>query len=99
MKNKEVIKNSEYIGSSFDEFLQEHYTDTEIEIKNIKAKLIVEMLNARREKGLTQKKLEELTGIKQPTIAKIENGTTNPSLETILKLVTAVGKTLKVASF
>lgn len=98
MKNKNDIINSEYIGSSFDDFLKEHYTETEIEIKNIKAKLIAEMLDARRAKGLTQKKLEELTGIKQPTIAKIENGTTNPSLDTILKLVTAVGKTLKVAS-
>ena len=46
----------------------------------------------------TQKQLEKLTGVRQPTIAKIENGSMNPSVEVVMKLLAAMGKTLKIAS-
>ena len=55
--------------------------ELEIEIKKDIAFQIGQMLvEARIIKGVTQKKLAELLGTKQPSIAKIENGSTLPSL-------------------
>ena len=54
------------------------------------------MIKARQEKGISQKKLEELSGVKQPVIARMEKGTSNPQLETILKVLVPLGKTLAI---
>ena len=59
-------------------------------------KLLGEIIDARQELQLTQKKLEALSGIKQPMIAKIENGNVNPSLDNLLRLLVSMGKTIKV---
>ncbi len=58
--------------------------------------LIRELTSARRKKGLTQKQLKEKSGVKQPIIARMEKGTTTPQLETFLKLLLALGKTLEI---
>lgn len=46
--------------------------------------------------GRCQKKLEELSGVKQPVIARMEKGTTNPTLDTVLKVLRPLGKTLYI---
>ena len=38
-----------------------------------------------------------LSGVRQPIIARLEKGTTNPRLDTILKLLAPLGKTLVLA--
>jgi len=50
-------------------------------------------LKAIREKrGFTQKQLGELTGIAQSRIASMEtSSTTNPTLDTLIKLASALG--------
>lgn len=58
--------------------------------------IINTMIKARKEKGLTQKQLSELTGISQADISRIENGTRNPSLEMIKRLATGMGMRLKL---
>lgn len=58
--------------------------------------LIGELIKARKEKGISQKKLEELSGVKQPIISGMENGNTSPQLETFLKVLAPLGKTLAV---
>lgn len=58
--------------------------------------LIAEVVKLRQEQGLTQKQLEELSGVKQPIIARMEAGTTVPQLSTIIKLLVPLGKTLAV---
>jgi predicted transcriptional regulator len=40
--------------------------------------------------------LEELSGVRQPVIARLENGETDPHLTTILKILRPLGKTLAV---
>ncbi len=47
------------------------------------------ILEARREKGITQKELSELTGIAQGDISKLENGSANPSVRTLERVATA----------
>ncbi len=43
-----------------------------------------------------KKKLEELSGVKQPVIARMEKGQTSPQLDTILKVLAPLGKTLAI---
>ena len=79
-----------------DEFDREIFTPEEIAESNLQAALIAALIEARRERGLTQRQLEELCGIKQPQIARIEKGETSPRLDTFLKVLGALGKTLEV---
>ena len=68
----------------------------EIAESNLRVALIGELVKARKERGLSQKQLEELTGVKQPVIARMENGSTTPNLSTILKVLAPLGKTLYI---
>ena len=58
--------------------------------------LISEIISARSRRGITQKKLEEMSGVKQPVISKIEQGVVTPNLGTILKILAALEKTLYI---
>ena len=51
---------------------------------------------SRKETGISQKKLEELIGVKQPIIARMEKGITSPQIDTILKVLIPLGKPLAV---
>lgn len=95
-KAEAIIINPKHIGSSFNSFLSENLTEEEIKVIRAKAKLLGEIIDARQELQLTQKKLESMSGIKQPMIAKIENGNVNPSLDSLLRLLVSMGKTIKV---
>ena len=95
-KTETIIINPKHIGSSFNSFLSENLTEEEIKVTRAKAKLLGEIIDARQELQLTQKKLEAMSGIKQPMIAKIENGNVNPSLDSLLRLLVSMGKTIKV---
>ncbi|VJH22727.1 transcriptional regulator [Streptococcus pneumoniae] len=55
-----------------------------------------ELIEARYEQGISQKKLEEVSGIGQPVIARMETGKTSPQLDTVLKVLASLGKTLAV---
>ncbi|MDD5801911.1 MAG: helix-turn-helix transcriptional regulator [Solobacterium sp.] len=74
-----------------DSNFKKEYDDLEPEYDIINA-----MIKVRKEKGLTQKQLSELTGISQADISRIENGTRNPSLEMIKRLATGMGMRLKL---
>lgn len=84
------------IGRDALEFIDSLLSPEEIAESNLRVALISELINARQEKGLSQKKLEELSGVKQPVIARMEKGTSNPQIETILKILAPLGKTLAV---
>lgn len=84
------------IGTSWDDFEKENFTPEEIAASDLRVALISEMIKAREEKGITQKKLEELCGVKQPVIARMEKGKTIPQIETVLKVLGALGKTLAI---
>ncbi len=84
------------IGSSWDNIRAELFTPEEIAESNLRVAIIGEIIKARQEKGISQKKLEELSGVKQPIIARMEKGTTSPQIDTILKVLLPLGKTLAV---
>lgn len=88
--------NHSSIGHRWEDVEKELFTLKEIAASDLRVAIIGEMIKARQEKGLSQKKLEELSGVKQPIIARMEKGHTSPQLDTILKLLAPLGKTLAV---
>lgn len=84
------------IGRDALEFMDTLLTPEEIAESDLRVALIGELIKARQEKGLSQKKLEELSGVKQPIIARMEKGLTSPQLDTILKVLAPLGKTLAI---
>ena len=83
-------------GRSWEDVRTELYTPEEISESNLRVALIGELIKARQEQGISQKRLEELSGVKQPVIARMEAGVTSPQIDTILKVLAPLGKTLAV---
>ncbi len=58
--------------------------------------LIGKIIEAREEMGLSQRELAGLSGVKQPAIARLESGTTVPRVDTLIRLLVPLGKTLAI---
>ena len=84
------------VGSSWDELQKALYTPQEIADSELRVALISEIAEAREKEGITQKQLEIMSGVKQPIISRMEKGTTDPQLSTVLKVLGSLGKTLKI---
>lgn len=95
MKNKPISP----IGDSWENVRNEIFTDAEIAESDARVALLSEIINIRKSRNISQKELEKLSGVKQPVIARLETGKTDPQLSTILKLLNSVGKTIKVVPF
>jgi predicted XRE-type DNA-binding protein len=89
-------RGTDAIGGSWEDLRRELLTPEERSASNLRVALMVELTNARSVHGLSQRKLEELSGVKQPVIARMENGNTSPRLDTVLKVLASLGKTLAV---
>lgn len=90
------MMNNSAIGRNWEELEKEIFTPEEIAESRLRVALIGELIKARQEQGISQKKLEELSGVKQPIISRIEKGSTSPQLETFLKVLAPLGKTLAI---
>lgn len=86
------------IGQDALGFIDNLLTPEEIAESDLRVALIAELVKARKEKGYSQKKLEELSGVKQPIIARMERGRTSPQIDTVLKVLAPLGKTLAIVS-
>lgn len=86
------------LGSNWIDLERELFTEEEIRESELRVSLMNAIIEARQEKGITQKELEKLSGIKQPHIARIEKGEINPQISTVMKVLAPLGKTLKVVS-
>ena len=53
------------------------------------------MRKARRRAGLSQRELAGLTGVAQPTIARVERGVEVPRVDTLARLLSACGESLE----
>ena len=84
------------LGYEWQDVRKKLFTQEENAESDLRVALIGELVKARQDKGITQKQLEMLSGVKQPVIARMENGTSIPKLSTILKVLAPLGKTLAV---
>lgn len=96
MNKERNTQQESAIGRSWEDFEKDIYTADEIRESDLRVSLISEFIRARDELGISQKKLEELSGVKQPIIARMEKGYSNPQIETVLKLLAPMGKTLAI---
>lgn len=96
MSKEENMKDISSIGPSWEDVRKRIFTPTEIAESDLRVALIGELIKARQEKGISQRELEELSGVKQPVIARMENGSTTPNLSTILRILAPLGKTLAI---
>jgi len=76
----------------------ELYTAEEIRESNLRVAIIGALIKARQEKNISQRELEQLSGVKQPVISRMESGETSPQLDTVLRVLAPLGKTLAVVS-
>ncbi len=61
----------------------------------LQMELLGEMIkHVRRERNLTQEQLGKLIGVQKAQISKLENNTTNVTMETILRVFTAMKATI-----
>lgn len=90
----------EYMKDDYDKYL-----DVQLEKKSFKREwealepeyiIMKAIIEARTSQGLTQKELSLRSGIAQGDISKIENGNANPSIKTLQRLATAMGKCLRI---
>lgn len=78
----------------FESLLAEHLADPEFrrewERTTSARALAVWLVRYRSEHGLSQRALAERVGMKQPVIARLESGETEPKLSTLLRLAEAL---------
>ena len=90
------MKNRKEARAWDDAFDREFFTPEEISESDMRANIITAMIEAREEMGISQRQPEELSGVKQPQIARMERGNADPQLGTLLRVLNAMGKTLAI---
>ena len=84
--------------TTWEDIEHEIYPPGEICKSDMRAALMSASIEARQNKGISQKSLGELSGVSQTVIERRETGKTNPQIDTVLKLLAPLGKTLSVVS-
>ena len=70
--------------------------DKDEAIVQIEKDLIRTMIKIREEQGLTQAQLAEKCNVTQPVIARMEKAVHSPQIDSLLKILTPLGYTLKI---
>lgn len=71
-------------------------TVDELQRSELQVAITSELIKARNEHRITQQELEVLSGVRQPMIARIEKGRSLPTIDTLLRLLNPLGKTLAI---
>jgi DNA-binding XRE family transcriptional regulator len=70
----------------------------EIAESEARVAIMSELIKARNEQQISQRELERLSGVRRPIIARMESGKTSPRIDTVIKVLAPLGKTLSVVS-
>ena len=63
---------------------------------NFEVAIIGKMIEAREKKGLSQRELAEVSGVKQPAIARLESLKATPQIDTLFKVLYPLGYTIEI---
>lgn len=58
--------------------------------------LIGKVIEAREKRGLSQKELADLAGLKQPAIARLESMKVSPQIDTLFRILQPLGYKLEI---
>jgi len=75
---------------------EKRVTAEERERIQFEIELIGKVIEARNARGLSQRDLAELSGVKQPAIARLESMQATPKIDTLLKILNPLGYTLSI---
>ena len=81
---KELLKNPE-VKRAYDELEPEY-------------QMASSLIQARIDSKMTQAELAEKAGVSQVMIARLESGTSNPTVHTVSRVANVLGKELKLVS-
>jgi len=84
------------IGGDAIEFMKGFFTPEENAACDLRVAIMSEIVKARKEQGITQQRLEEISGIRQPVIARMEKGSVNTKIDTVVRVLAKLGKKLQV---
>ena len=87
---------AKYVRDTIKELIKDPNFKKEWDELEPEYQIIRAMVNARIEKGITQKELSTITGITQGDISKLENGTANPSIRTLQRIAQGLDKNLVI---
>ena len=87
-------------GISFDSFKKQLMVDAEFveEYEKLRPRyeVISQIIDARKEKNMTQEELARRIGTQKSNISRLESGDYNPSLDFLIKVARGLGKELKI---
>ncbi|MDR2589604.1 MAG: helix-turn-helix transcriptional regulator [Oscillospiraceae bacterium] len=91
MSDKKVIETfSDYMND------ETRVSPAERERIYFEVALIGKMIEAREAKGLSQRDLADVSGLKQPAIARLESMKATPQIDTLFKVLYPLGYTLEI---
>lgn len=59
-------------------------------------RVIAQVAEVRHAAGFSQARLASAAGVKQPVVARLETGVNSPRLDTLIKILTPLGKTIQI---
>ena len=87
---KEINTIAEYMAD------EDRVSPAEREKIYFEVALIGKMIEAREKRGLSQRELAKLCGVKQPAIARLETLKATPQIDTLFKILAPLGYTLAI---
>lgn len=89
------------MGTNFNELWNDpaFITNTEKEKIDFEVAIIGKLIEARESKGLSQKQLAEMCGLKQSAIARLERMNATPKLNTLIKVLSPLGYRLDIVPY
>ena len=96
MKMSMTIKGDEF--TTFDDLWNSSTSLSQAEKDEIQLKidLVGKLIEAREQKGISQKRLAEMSGLKQPAIARLERMQATPQIDTLFRVLKPLGYTLAI---
>lgn len=90
------MKQNSALGKSWKQARQELFSPEEIAASNARVEIMIALSKARKEKGLTQKALSEMTGVRTSAISRLENGNTPTQIDALIRLFAAMDMKMQV---
>jgi len=86
------------MGTKFSELWNNpNFIDDDLRAEiNLEVELIGKLIEARENKGITQKQLAEMSGLKQSSIARLETMSATPQIDTLIKVLNPLGYKLAI---